>query len=312
MEQRAQLGGQAVIEGVMMRSENAVSVAVRRGDGSIVYQKRDFISLSKRYTFWGLPLVRGAVTLIESLLLGIQALTFSSEVAMEDSPEGKGERADASHFKMVIIPKITMAVTMLVALALGMALFFYLPLTVTHFFGIQSGILFNAVDGILRLLVFLLYLGAISMWKEIQRLFEYHGAEHKSICTFENNETLEPESALKYSTKHPRCGTSFLLVVVIISIFVFVLLRKPASPLDPIVIARLALVPVIAGISYEIIKLGDRYKGNPLIALFLAPGLWLQKITTREPDRAQLEVAFVALKSALGEDVTAVANPYSE
>ena len=150
------------------------------------------------------------------------------------------------------------------------------------------------------------------MWKEIKRVFEYHGAEHKSIKAFENKEELTIEAAQKYTTMHPRCGTSFLLVVVIVSIFVFVFLGKPSSPVDPVVLARLALVPVIAGLSYEVTRLSDRKQNNPLVKMIIAPGLWLQKITTREPDDQQIEVAYIALKTALGEDVSQLAEAYTQ
>ncbi len=309
------VGGQAVIEGVMMRSPDAVAVAVRKPDGSIVYDTRSYVSLTKRSKFWALPVIRGAVVLIESLALGIKALTFSSEVAIEEEGrenEQKRRNAEKESVFTALLPKIMMIFTVIAALGIGVLLFFYLPLAVTHLFGINSGVLFNLIDGILRLAVFLAYLGAISMWKEIRRVFEYHGAEHKSICSFENKEPLTLESARKYSTLHPRCGTSFLLVVVIVSIFVFVLLGKPSSPIDPIVLVRLSLVPLIAGLAYEVIKLSDRHRNNPLVSAFVAPGLWLQKITTKEPDDAQLEVAFVALRSALGEDVSNVATQYTK
>ena len=208
-EDNMHVGGQAVIEGVMMRSPNAVSVAVRKTDGSIVYRTRPFVSLTKRSKFWALPILRGALVLFESLVLGIQALSFSSEVAMQEVEKEKNKETEESAGRQ-FWSKIMMALTLILALGIGLGLFFYLPLVATQFVGVESGIIFNLIDGGFRLVVFLAYLGTIALWKEIRRVFEYHGAEHKSIKAFENKEDLSTESASKYSTFHPRCGTSFL------------------------------------------------------------------------------------------------------
>ncbi len=193
-----------------------------------------------------------------------------------------------------------MALTVVFALALGIAIFFYLPLVITGLFGFDSGFWFNLVDGLIRMIFFLAYLILISRWKEIRRVFEYHGAEHKSIFAYENQKELVVDSARPFTTLHPRCGTSFLLIVMVVSILVFMFLGKPETVAERLV--RLAFVPLIGGLSYELIKLSAKAYRYRFFRLFLLPGLWLQKITTVEPDDQQLEVAMVALKCAIGQD----------
>ncbi|MBC7187255.1 MAG: DUF1385 domain-containing protein [Calditrichaeota bacterium] len=299
------VGGQAVIEGVMMRAPDAVAVAVRRPDGRIVYRLRPFRSLTARSKFWGLALLRGGVVLVESLLLGLEALTFSSRVAM-------GEDGQAESGKQTLGNRLLTVLTFVVAMAIGLGLFFYLPLLVAHLTGVRSGLLFNLIDGVVRLGLLVGYLLAISQWKEIRRVFEYHGAEHMSIHAYEQGGELSVEEASRHGQAHARCGTSFLLVVAMVSVLVFVMLPRPRSPLDPLVVVRLLLVPVIAGLSYELLRLGARWPRNPLLRPLVAVGMWLQGLTTRVPDQGQLEVALVALKSALGEDVSALATAYPD
>ncbi|HEX9652353.1 MAG TPA: DUF1385 domain-containing protein [bacterium] len=295
-----QVGGQAVIEGVMMRSHDTYAVAVRRQDGSIYVRQRPFVSFVKRYRVLALPLLRGAVVLVESLILGIQALSFSGDVVMEEErlkdPDNLAAKPSAASEKSVWA-KVWFGSTVVFSLAIGLFIFFYVPLLLTELLGAKTGFAFNLVDGVLRLVIFLLYLVAITLMKDIRRIFEYHGAEHKSIFAFESKKKLVPAVAKTFTRFHPRCGTSFLLIVMIVSIFVFMFLGKPEDVGDRLL--RLAFIPLIGGISYEFIRLSDAGSRINFWKPFIAPGLWLQRLTTKEPDESQLEVAIVALKCAL-------------
>ncbi len=282
-----QVGGQAVIEGVMMRSPEYVSIAVRKPDNTIIVKKESYISWTKKNKLLGLPFIRGGVVLIESLVWGIKALNFSSDVAMEDVSGHSNSKNN----------RVLLALTIISALAIGIGLFFYLPLILTELTGIENSTLFNLIDGAIRLLFLLTYIYLISRWKEIKRIFEYHGAEHKSIFVYEDKKPLNYDSTINYTTHHPRCGTSFLFMVMIVAILVFIILGKPVTITDRII--RLLFVPVIGGISYEIIKLSGKKFGKKFSSIVTAPGLWLQRLTTNEPDEKQLEVAFTALKSSL-------------
>ena len=300
-DKKISVGGQAVIEGVMMRSPEYVSVAVRKPDGRILVKREAFLSWTKRFKVMGWPFVRGGVTLIESMVLGIRALNFSGEVAMTEEEREKAKNKAESK-KDGAWQRFTMGATVVFALGLGLLLFFYVPLLLTDWVGVgDSGLMFNLVDGGFRLVIFLLYLFLISRWKEIRRVFEYHGAEHQSIFAFEDGKELVPENASAYTTHHPRCGTSFLLVVMLVSILVFVFLGRPHTVSDRLI--RLLFVPVIGGLSYEIIRLSAKPSGRWLALSLTAPGLWLQRITTQRPDTSQLEVALAALKSALDMDL---------
>ncbi|MFQ5707910.1 MAG: DUF1385 domain-containing protein [bacterium] len=308
-ERTVQVGGQAVIEGVMMRSSHTYSVAVRRQDGSILVRQQPFVSFTKKYGILKLPILRGAVVLVESLILGVKALSFSGDVAMEDEKQstGQGDRAEGSQRSpRSWFEKLWLALTLLVSLAAGLFIFFYIPLMFTDWLGVESGFAFNLIDGLLRLVIFLLYLAGISLMKDIRRIFEYHGAEHKSIFAFEKKLDLTPVGAKPLSRFHPRCGTSFLLIVMIVSIFVFMFLGKPLDVGERLF--RLLFIPLIGGVSYELIRLSDLGLRKSFWRPFILPGLWLQRITTKEPDASQLEVALVALKCALGEDVLQLPN----
>jgi len=294
------VGGQAIIEGVMMRGQEVVAMAVRKPDGGIVLKCTPFKSIVKRFKVLNLPVFRGAVILIESLFLGFKALNFSGDIAMMEE-NGKAKRSDSRW------NDLWMGVTILFSLALGIAFFFYLPLILTDLIGVESGWAFNLVDGVIRLSLFLAYIYLISLWKEIRRVFEYHGAEHKSIFAHENHKPLTPAGAMPFTTLHPRCGTSFLLIVMVVSVLVFMLLGKPETIADRFI--RIAFVPVIGGLSYELIKLSAKAQRFALARALILPGLWLQKITTNEPDEQQLEVAMVALRCALGEEVQAGPSP---
>ena len=283
------VGGQAVIEGVMMRSPKSMAVAVRKPNGEIVVRRKGLTFFSEKSLFSKLPLVRGVMALLSALVLGIQALNFSANQALSE------EEKEASPW--------TLGLTLAVALGFGIFLFFLVPLFLTKWLRFvipmisESGVLFNLVDGILRLTIFLLYLWAISFSKEIRRVFEYHGAEHKSIFAFEAGETLEIDRVKDFSYLHPRCGTNFLLIVMVVSIFIFAMIPHHL-PFGYKIASRVVFIPLIAGISYELIRFADK-KRERGIAFFIKPGLWLQRLTAREPSEAQLEVALRALQEVL-------------
>ncbi|MFC1569382.1 DUF1385 domain-containing protein [bacterium] len=300
-QKKIMVGGQAVLEGVMMRSPDYITVAVRKPDGNIILKKDPFTSLTKRYKFLGWPLLRGGVVLIESMVMGIKALNFSSSIAMEEEEKANPKKTTKSAKESKKGTDLTIIFTMIIAFGLGIGLFFYLPLIITEKTGVQTGLSFNLVDGVIRLTFFLIYLFLISLWKDIRRVFQYHGAEHKSIFAFENKQPLTLEGVKSFTTHHPRCGTSFLLVVMLVSIMVFIPLGKPDTISDRLI--RLLFIPVIGGISYEIIRLSNSRYGKKISQILVTPGLWLQRITTKEPDDGQLEVALVALKAALDQDV---------
>ncbi|MBN2103025.1 DUF1385 domain-containing protein [bacterium] len=296
------VGGQAVLEGVMMRSPEYVAVAVRKPNGRIVLKKDAFKSWTKRYKILGWPFIRGGVILIESMIMGIKALNFSSTIAMEAEEKSKSEKKqEKTRKKTQKENDLKVILTMLLAFALGIGLFFYLPLIITDSTGVQTGLAFNLVDGVIRLAFFLIYLFLISLWKDIRRVFEYHGAEHKSVFAYENKQPLTIEGVKSFTTHHPRCGTSFLLIVMLVSIMVFIPLGKPDNINERLI--RLVFIPLIGGISYEIIRLSGSKFGKKFARILVAPGLWLQRITTKEPDDSQLEVALVSLKAALNKDV---------
>jgi uncharacterized protein YqhQ len=288
-QNRSSIGGQAVIEGVMMRSPTQYATAVRTPEGRIVVQKTPFKSFVRRYRILNVPILRGALALVETLYIGIQSLTFSaSQAADKDKPQNKRGKLGAS---------VALAGSVVLALGMGFALFFYIPLLLTEGLGFESGVVFNLVDGGLRLAVFLLYIAGISRWREMRRIFQYHGAEHMTIYAFESGEELTAENAKKYSTFHPRCGTSFLIVVMLVSVLVFVFVGKPTTLGDRL--ERFALIPLIAGISFEFIKLSAKDRFARWLKPAIWPGLALQRVTTKPPTDDMLEVAIVALEASL-------------
>ena len=291
------IGGQAVIEGVMMRSPKFFTIALRKADGGILVRKDPYVAITKRKRWLDIPIVRGAIVLVESLYLGIKALTFSADQAMEEKvTEATSQAEHEIESKDKTFGTLWIVLMVVLGLGLGIGLFFYLPLIITDFLGVKGGILFNLVDGMVRIGIFLIYIWAIGLWKETRRIFEYHGAEHKSIATFEVGEELTINNAKKHTTIHARCGTSFLIVVMIVSIGIFIFLGRPTTIAERLI--RFLFIPLIGGVSYEIIKISSR-SHNRFIQLLVKPGLWLQKMTTREPDNDQLEVAMVALKEAV-------------
>jgi len=296
------MGGQAVIEGVMMRSDRYISIAVRKTDKTIALKREENQPWGKRHKLLRLPLIRGGVILIESLVHGIRALSWSAEIAIAELDGNLPNSKQSNSWKSTA----GTVITLIIGLALGLFLFFWVPLVLTNFTGVKTGLAFNLIDGILRLIIFGLYLGFISLWKDIRRIFQYHGAEHKSIFSLENDCPLTVDGARSFSTLHPRCGTSFLLIVMLVSIFVFMLLGKPETYTDRFI--RLLFVPVIGGISYEFIRFSSKYRNSKIARICILPGIWLQKITTKEPDNDQLEVGLIALRSALGEPLTDIVS----
>ncbi|MCL4476259.1 MAG: DUF1385 domain-containing protein [Nitrospirae bacterium] len=282
------IGGQAVIEGVMMKSLSCWTVAVRDQKGEIHIKKEVLERLPK---FLRLPLVRGVVGLFHALAIGIKAIEFSASKAYT----GEDEKP---------LSPFTMASTIIFAMGIGIGLFIFLPLYLTKLMGLvmsgvaKSSFIFNLTDGIIRVLIFLLYVFAIGLWKDMRRIFEYHGAEHKVIHAYEAGRDLSVESVRAFSPHHPRCGTSFLLIVMVISILVFSFVPQ-TWPFWGKFVSRLILIPLIAGISYELLRLSAKMKENSLIHLMILPGLLLQKLTTREPDDSQIEVAIRAVKEVL-------------
>ncbi len=290
-ERYAPVGGQAVIEGVMMRSPRMVATAVRLPDGSIQVKAQEFVSISRRVPLFGLPIVRGAVVLVESLRVGIQALSFSAEAAVqEESSKPKSERRFGSL-------GLGMGITVAFSFLLGFLVFFYLPLKLTDLTGVKQGFAYNLIDGAFRLAFFLIYISAIGLWGEMQRVFQYHGAEHKTIHNLESGQELAPEIAQSFSRFHPRCGTSFLFLVVIVSFIVFTFLGRPDTWQARLL--RFAFIPVIAGVSFEIIRFAGAHYDKPWVRWISEPGLRLQRLTTREPSKEMLEVAIAALRAVL-------------
>jgi len=315
----APIGGQAVIEGVMMRSPHRVATAVRLADGTVEVKSREYRSLSRRIPLLGLPILRGAVVLVESLRIGVEALAFSAEAAVKEevrpvaaaagaagavataaAPDlgpGAGVTTSTNARPRYGTLGLGMGFTVLISFALGFGVFFWLPLFLTERTGVHDPFLFNLIDGFIRMVFFLAYIVAIGYWGEMQRIFQYHGAEHKTIHNLESGLELTPENAARQSRFHPRCGTSFLFLVVLVSFVVFAFLGRPDTLGERLL--RFALIPVIAGISFEIIRFAGAHSDKAWVRWISEPGLQLQRLTTREPSRDMLEVAIAALRAVL-------------
>ncbi|HTE87403.1 MAG TPA: DUF1385 domain-containing protein [Terriglobales bacterium] len=288
------VGGQAVLEGVMMRSPHAWAIACRKPSGEISTHSEPLERLSEKHKWMGWPIVRGVMTLGHAMTLGFRALRFSANVALDEIPaDDKGTKLEVSGWMAAIN----------IIFSVGFFIFMYkfLPLLaatelkrINPIFGEQ--IIFNLVDGAIRIALFLLFIWGVSLWRDIHRVYEYHGAEHKTVFAFENGDPLDTASVQKYTTYHPRCGTSFLMTVMLISILVYTLI--PVTTFWARFGIRIALLPFIAGASYEIIRFAARHRGS-LFALMTAPGLWLQRITTQPPSDQQAECAIVALNHAM-------------
>jgi uncharacterized protein YqhQ len=279
-------GGQAVMEGVMMRGSKAMAVAVRQPDGEIVIHTEQLNPKIYAGRLSRVPFLRALTSLWDVLVLGIRTLMFSAEVALgpEEEVEFSGPIAWG---------------TVAVSFAVGIGLFFVGPLLLVGLIdrSIQSALLSNVVEGVIRMAMFVAYIWLIGFIPDIRRVFAYHGAEHKTINAYESGAALTPDEVARYSTAHYRCGTAFLLSVMVISILVFALLGRPPMALR--ILSRILLIPVVAGIAYEYIKLTNRYRDHPIVKAIAAPNLALQKLTTREPDRSMLEVALVAFRCVL-------------
>lgn len=290
-------GGQAVIEGVLMRSPNFVSVAVRNSKGEIILKEKPFTSVSKKIKPLALPIVRGVVGICEMMMIGFGALNFSSQVFLDEPVENAETGSNAIKSLMYVL-------SLAFAFGISIFLFKFIPLWITtqlqNIFPVikENYLLFNLIDGIIKISMFIGYLSLMLLSKDMKRVFQYHGAEHKSVFTYEKALPLTPEHARTQSRFHPRCGTSFILLVLIISIITYMFLPKQPSFIANFAL-RLAWLPVIGGISYEILKWSAKHIENPLVRLFVTPGLLLQRITTQEPDDSQLEVALHALASTL-------------
>ena len=297
------VGGQAVIEGVMIRAEDKVVTAVRTPEEHIVVREEQHVPWSRRLGLLNVPILRGAVAFFEMMIIGLRSLNFSADVAMQ-AEEAERPSEERSEWKN----RLALGMTLVLSLGLGIGLFFFLPLFAAELTGAaRDALQFNLIAGSVRMALFLGYLWGISHWGEIRRVFEYHGAEHKSIFNHEAGADLTVERARQFGRLHPRCGTSFLLIVVLLSILIFAMVDSAfvvvfghLQSLGERFATHLSVLPFVSGLSFELLKLSGRKRNHPVTKFLIAPGLWLQRITTREPSDDQLEVALVALRHALG------------
>jgi uncharacterized protein YqhQ len=283
-QQRHSYGGQAVMEGVMMRGRQVWALAVRRPDESIHVESHPIRSIAERYRILRKPGFRGVIALGQAITIGIRALSISATQASPDE---------------VQLSSRQMALSMVLAFGLFIGVFIVAPAIAFRWVGehLGSSILVNILEGVFRVALFLAYLVLIGRTKEIKRVFEYHGAEHKTIAAYEHDEPLAPEAVDRYSTLHVRCGTNFLLIVMILTILIFALFGNPGIWWR--IGSRLVAIPLIAGAAYELLRLGARFEDSPAMRAVMAPGLWLQKITTQPPDRSQIEVAIASFREML-------------
>jgi uncharacterized protein YqhQ len=289
-------GGQAVLEGVMMRGRDHWAIAVRRPDKTIHVESHDIRSIGDRVRILRKPFLRGVIALGQALTIGLRALTISANQSVEEENQ---------------LTTGQMAASMTLAFVIFTAVFIVGPFLGFHALhnAVSSGVQRNLLEGLVRVLLFLGYIALIGQLKEIRRVFEYHGAEHKTIAAYEHDEPLVPENVDKYSTLHVRCGTNFLLIVMLLAIVVYAFF--PAKGILWGILSRVIAIPIIAGISFEMLRLGARYTDSVVMKVLMAPGLWLQKITTKPPDHSQIEVAIVSFQEVLRREaeVAAEANP---
>ena len=303
------VGGQAVIEGVMMRAPSKIAVVVRRPDGSTAVMDRPFQSVTLRVKWLGLPVLRGAVSLFETMFLGLTALNFSAdEAAREETTTAETPARDAKPASPSGgLSPLAQGLTVVVSLGVGVLLFVVLPARVTpliqHAAGLPGRYAFGLIDGALRLLAFVGYLSLIALWKDMARVLGYHGAEHKAIHAIEAGAPLTPESVQSFSRFHPRCGTTFLFLVVLVSIVVFTLIGRPDGIGQHLL--RVACMPLIAGVAFEFIRLSGKYYGNAIVRALTWPGMQFQRLTTREPDLEMCAIAIASLQRVL-DDPTVV------
>ena len=287
-------GGQAIIEGVMIRGETCYSIAIRTPTGSIItksFNLNSFLNGSARK----IPMLRGVLTLIEMLFIGTKSLSYSAEIASKeiDNPESPKESGT----------DISLIITMIFSLIFGITLFFLIPLYISSLFEnfLHLHVISNIFEGFVRIIIFLVYLILIGQIHDIKRVFMYHGAEHMAIHCYEKNETLSVDNIKKYSTQHPRCGTAFILVVLILSIIIFGIIGRDFSP-AVLIASRIFMIPIIAAIGYEIIRISGKFQNQPIIKMLFKPSLELQKLTTKIPDDEQIEIAISSLNLAIEKD----------
>lgn len=301
------VGGQAVLEGVMMRSPNSITIAMRKKDKSIKVYKKKYHTLTQRYHLLNLPILRGMINLVEMMVIGSKAINISANEMVEDemTPKEKTKMKKQSKTWQTKLLEYSMFVfSLILAIALSIFLFKFLPLWITTLLEKEFSYLtehyfvFNLIDGVLKMFMFLAYIYILSLIPSFRRIFEYHGAEHKSIFTYENHLELIPKNAKKQTRFHPRCGTSFIIIVFVISILVYTALPKQTDFWSNLAV-RIGFLPFIAGISYEYLKLSAKYSRNFIVKGLVTPGLWFQRLTTKEPNNAQLEVGLKSLEQAL-------------
>ncbi|HEY1801931.1 MAG TPA: DUF1385 domain-containing protein [Terriglobales bacterium] len=294
------VGGQAVLEGVMMRSPHAWAIACRKPSGEVITHSEPLERLSEKHPWMGWPVLRGVMTLGHAMTLGFRALKFSANAALDELQPDEVEPTGEPRKKFEISGWIA-AVNIFISVGFFIFMYKYLPLLAAtelkKSYPVFSGqILFNVVDGVIRIALFLLFIWGVSLMRDIRRVYEYHGAEHKTVFAFENGDPMQTAAVQKYSTFHPRCGTSFLMTVMIISIAFYIVI--PVTTFWARFGIRIALLPLIAGVSYEIIRFAARHRGS-LFAFITAPGLWLQRITTQPPSDEQAQCAITALNEAM-------------
>lgn len=301
-EKITNIGGQAIIEGVMMRGPESISVSIRKSDGEIITENEPYVSISKKIKLFKLPILRGVIAFFESMVIGMKTLMKSADYF----DLGEGEDYRPSKFEAWLnkvlgdkFQDVLIFFSLMLSIVFGVGLFVIAPNAIAKLAFSKDALMYNVVEGVVRLAIFFLYIILISRLKDIQRVFEYHGAEHKTIHCYEKGEPLTVENVKKYSVLHPRCGTSFLFIVMIVSIIVFSFFWYPNFWLT--ISSRLLLLPLVAGISYEMIKVAGKSQ-NKLVCTLNLPGMWMQKFTTREPDEQQMEVAIKALESVIVDD----------
>ena len=283
------IGGQAVLEGVMMRSPSSWAVAIRRPDGDIERVIRDIASPMQKRRLWRLPVIRGVIALGESLAIGFRALAISANVASrEENEDGEIETE---------ISRTTIIISFVISIGFALALFKVGPAVLTEWIGIGGTGRFVVVEGLIRVGILITYIALIGLLPDLRRVFQYHAAEHKAINALEAGEELTPTVVQRHSLIHPRCGTAFLLWVMVVGVFVFALVGRPSWYW--LILSRILLLPVIAGIAYELIRFAGKHPHNRVLRILLAPGLWLQRLTTREPTLDQIEVSIRALREVL-------------
>ncbi len=303
------IGGQAVIEGVMMRSSDKIATAVRKPNGEILVKTEDYLSLSKRHKLLNIPIIRGAIAFVEMLIIGIRTLNFSADVAMKEIEKEEATKNGKEYEeKERKSNALWLAFSAILAMGLGVLIFFFVPLAISNYFKAdENAVSFNLVAGVIRLTMFVAYVWIISLFGEFRRIFQYHGAEHKSIFAHEMGDDLTVERAACHTRFHPRCGTSFILIVALTAILIYAISDTVYALYTghaPALLTRFgihfSLLPIVAGGSYELLKISGKTRENALTRFLIKPGLWLQKITTKEPSMDQLEVGITALKASLG------------